>query len=198
MATAIVGQVPVQIKNKLFGSTSSITPQSNPLPAIDVGSSANEDVFLALAEAASTTGAALIANLAVKPPISAIQRLFDTLYSNPELAARLNATYPTRGVFKAACLDPSSNPAIDQKTTIDLSVARLQQLREIDPALVKDLGKDFTDVMDFYFVVEKDILPLLNQATSRIASADLAPLHASQNNNLRLIDYFSISNPTGP
>jgi len=110
----------------------------------------------------------------------------------------VNATYPTRGVFKAACLDPASASTIDQKTTIDLSVARLQKLREADPALVKDLGQDFEDVLRFYEVVEKDILPLLMSATSRIAGADLAPMHAKSNNNLRLIDYFPAAQTSGP
>jgi hypothetical protein len=55
---------------------------------------------------------------------------------------------------------------------------------------VADLGQDFDDVLRFYTVVETDIMPLLMQATSRIAASDLAPMHENGNNNLRLIDYF--------
>jgi hypothetical protein len=167
------------------------TISHNGLPAIDFKSSSPEAALTALSTAASTTGAALITNLTIRPPITSIQTLFTRLYTNPSLATRLNATYPTRGVFKNACLDPSSSPAIDQKTTIDLSVARLQKLKELDPALINDLGSEFADVLDFYSMVERDILPLLMRATSAIVGQDIAPLHASANNNLRLIDYFA-------
>jgi 2OG-Fe(II) oxygenase superfamily len=187
-----------------FGSTASAASHngpvivSNPIPTIDLSSNSIEKAYETMASAASTTGVALITNLSLSPPITAIQRLFTNLYRNPNLATRLNATYPTRGVFKAACIDPASSPNIDQKTTIDLSVARLQKLRELDPALVHDLGQDFDDVLRFYAVVEKDVLPLLMQATSRIAGSDLAPMHAKGNNNLRLIDYFPSAAPRGP
>lgn len=167
------------------------------LPTIDLSNTSPEVAFDVLSTAASSTGVALITNLAARPPITAIQRLFARLYADPALAARLNATYPTRGVFKAACLNPSSNPAIDQKTTIDLSVRRLQHLRDLDPALVDELGADFTAVLAFYAAVEGDILPLLTAATSRLAGGDVAPLHAQANNNLRLIDYFQGAG-TGP
>lgn len=170
----------------------------NHLPTIDLTLDSTNQAFETLSNAASTTGAALITNLSINPPIASIQRLFSILYTNPTLASRLNATYPTRGVFKSACLNPSSSPNIDQKTTIDLSVARLQKLRELDPALVDDLGQDFDDVLRFYTVVETDIMPLLMQATSRIAASDLAPMHENGNNNLRLIDYFPSAEPTGP
>jgi hypothetical protein len=129
------------------GPSVALNVVKRPLPTIDLTSDSTSDAFETLATAAATTGAALITNLSVKPPIAAIQNLFSALYADPALAARVNATYPTRGVFKAACLDPASSPSIDQKTTIDLSVARLQAIQEADPALVKDLGKDFEDVL---------------------------------------------------
>jgi len=160
------------------------------LPLIDFSTATAEDAFNSLSVAASTTGVGLLTNLVAKPPINAIQRLFATLYSRPDLASRLNATYPIRGVFKTAALDPNSPQGIDQKTTIDLSVMRLQKLRELDPALVEDLGIDFTTVLEFYTTVERDLLPLLMKATSAFAGADLTPLHKNHNNNLRLIDYF--------
>jgi isopenicillin N synthase-like dioxygenase len=50
----------------------------------------------------------------------------------------------------------------------------------------------------FYEVVEKVVLPLLLSATSKIAGSDLALMHAKGNNNLRLVDYFPASSPSGP
>ncbi|KAF7964723.1 hypothetical protein HWV62_3665 [Athelia sp. TMB] len=167
-----------------------LAPAVTTLPIIDFSVASPEEAYRGLSLAASTTGVGLLTNLVAKPPIRAIQRLFATLYSRPDLASRLNATYPLRGVFKNAALDPSSPQSIDQKTTIDLSVARLQKLRELDAALVEDLGPDFTTVLEFYAVVENNVLPLLMKATSSFAGADLTPLHKARNNNLRLIDYF--------
>jgi hypothetical protein len=196
MAAAVLQQILASTTSAASHNGSVIL--TNPIPTIDLISDSIEEAYETIASAASTTGVALITNLSLAPPITAIQRLFANLYQNPNLATRLNATYPTRGVFKAACIDPTSPPGIDQKTTIDLSVARLQKLRELDPALVHDLGQDFDDVLRFYAMVEKDVLPLLMQATSRIAGSDLAPLHTKGNNNLRLIDYFPSAAPAGP
>lgn len=165
---------------------------------IDLASIPPEDAYLALAKAAGTTGVALINSLPIRPPIAAIQKLFVRLNADPSLASRLNATYPKRGVYKASCLNPASSPKIDQKTTIDLSVKRLQELRKLDPDLVEVLGQDFANVLNFYTVIETDILPILTQATSRISGADLEPLHNQMNNNLRLIDYFPCADPSGP
>jgi hypothetical protein len=174
-------------------------PGSTLLPTINLSATSVSEAYSTLLKAASTTGCALLTNLTTKPPISSIQSLFSTLYSNPTLASRLNTTYPTRGVFKAACLSPASSPSVDQKTTIDLSITRLEKLRELDPALVSELGDDFDNVLKFYETVERDILPLLMQATSQIAGADLVPFHKNNNNNLRLIDYFQTEEDvTGP
>lgn len=169
-----------------------------PLDVIDLSSVSSPDAYRALSKAAGTTGVALINNLPVRPPITAIQNLFARLYADPSLASRLNATYPKCGVFKASCLDPAASPKIDQKTTIDLSLKRLQELRKLAPTVVEALGQDFSDVLDFYAVIETDILPILTQATSSISGANLEPLHKNKNNNLRLIDYFPCANPSGP
>jgi hypothetical protein len=136
------------------------------LPTINLSTTSASEAYSALSKAASTSGCALLANLTAKPPIISIQSLFSALYSNPALASRLNATYPTRGVFKAVCLFPTSSPCIDQKTTIDPSITPLEKLRELDPALVSELGDDFDNVK-FYEAVKRDFLPLLMQATSR-------------------------------
>jgi hypothetical protein len=173
-------------------------PCSTPLPTINLSTTSASEAYSTLSKAASTTGCALLTNLTTKAPITSIQSLFSALYSNPTLATRLNATYPSSGVFKAACLSPTSSPSIDQKTTIDLSITRLEKLRELDPTLVSDLGDDFDNVLKFYEIIEKEILPLLMQATSQITGSDLVPFHKNRNNNLRLIDYFQTEDVTGP
>jgi hypothetical protein len=137
------------------------------LPTINLSTTSASEACSTLSKAASTTGCTLLANLTTKPPITSIQSLFSALYSNPALASRLNATYPTRGVFKAACHSPTSSSSIDQRTTIDLSITPLEKLRQLDPALVSELGDDFDNVLKFYETVERDFLPLLMQATSR-------------------------------
>ena len=175
-----------------------IVDDANPFDVINLGSVSPEEAYLAFSKAAGSTGVALINNLPIRPPISAIQKLFKRLYADPSLASRLNATYPKRGVFKASCLDSASSPKIDQKTTIDLSVNRLQELRKLDLSLVEALGQDFSDVLAFYTIIEKEVLPILTQATSRISGVSLETLHDEMNNNLRLIDYFPCADPSGP
>ncbi|PGH00051.1 hypothetical protein AJ79_08322 [Helicocarpus griseus UAMH5409] len=144
--------------------------KTNPLPAIDLSTTTTAtSASQALETAARTVGAASSPTCPSAPspsPSSASRRL----------QSCLSATQ---------CLTK-----IDQKTTIDLSVARLQELRRLDPALIQELGEDFEHVLRFYSVVEADVLPVLMQATSDVAGADLAPLHAQRNTNLRLIDYF--------
>jgi hypothetical protein len=169
----------------------------NPFDVIDLGSVSLMDAYRVLSKAAGITGVALISNLPVHSSITAIQNLFTRLYVDSSLASRLNATYPKRGIFKACCLDPAVSFKIDQKMTIDLSINCLQELRRLDPMLVEALGQDFSKVLDFYAVIETDILPILTQAISCISDADLEPLHKGKNNNLRLIDYFPCADPSG-
>lgn len=190
--TAICFQprLPVRIVDEPPGATAS-------LPSIDFSTASAEDAYNGLSIGACTTGVCLLTNLTIKPPIGAIQRLFDALYTRPDLVSRLDATNPDRGVFKNAALDPNSSPSIDQRATIDLSVMHLQHLRDLDSTLVVELGADFWKVLEFYSVVENDILPLLMNATSSFAGNDLAPLHKVQDNYFRLIDYFPTT-ATGP
>ncbi|KAH5751091.1 hypothetical protein HBI16_250500 [Parastagonospora nodorum] len=104
---------------------------------IDLTAVTSEEAYQKLSQAARTTGVMLVSNLPRRPPVAAIQSLFARLYADRSLAARLNATYPKRGVFKDACLAPNASPQVDQKTTIDLSVSRLQFIRKMDPTLVE-------------------------------------------------------------
>jgi hypothetical protein len=165
---------------------------------IDLTAVTPEEAYQKLSQAARTTGVILVSNLPKRPPIAAIQRLFARLYADPLLALRLNATYPKRGVFKDACLAPDASPQIDQKTTIDLSVSRLQSMREMDPALVGALGEEFEDIVRFYTYIETDVLPIVTRATSNIGGLELELTHNGTNNHLRLIDYFPCPEPSAP
>lgn len=53
-------------------------------------------------------------------------------------------------------------------------------------------------MLGFYKAVETEVMPLLMRATSAIAGAELASLHARGNVNLRSIDYFASAEATGP
>jgi hypothetical protein len=82
-----------------------------------------------VSDAAQSTGLVYIRNLPTQPDFEAIQRLFDTLYQSPLLMARLNSTYPKRGVIKLAG-KLTDDEAIDNKVTLDLSAQRLQYLQD--------------------------------------------------------------------
>ncbi|KIM36278.1 hypothetical protein M413DRAFT_78459, partial [Hebeloma cylindrosporum] len=98
-----------------------------------------------------------------------------------------NATYPKRGVFKTAGL---TNALADQKTTVDLSASRLERLSTLAPELIGQLGTEFTDVLDFFNAVERELVPTVMKATSDAAGIDMAALHRERNHNFRLVDYF--------
>ena len=84
---------------------------------------------------------------------------------------------------------------MDDKATIDLSAQRLQYIR--DSQLLKDLGPEFENVVKFFESVEKQLVPLVLQATASIIgkNVDLHPIHHERNNNFRLIDYHSSTSP---
>jgi hypothetical protein len=165
---------------------------------IDLSAVSSGEAYEKLSHAARTTGVILISNLPQRPPIAAIQSLFARLYADRSLVSRLNATYPKRGVFKDACLAPDASPQVDQKTTIDLSVSRLQSIREMDPTLIEALGEDFEDIVRFYTYIEANVLPVVTRATSNIGGVELEPTHHGTNNHLRLIDYFPCPESSAP
>ncbi|KAF2023336.1 Clavaminate synthase-like protein [Setomelanomma holmii] len=187
MSTAIAYQV---------SSTTSVHDKT--FDVIDLTTVSSEEAYQKLSQAARTTGVALISSLPVRPPIAAIQRLFARLYADCSLASRLNATYPKRGVFKNACLAPDASLRIDQKTTIDLSISRLQSIRKVDPTVAEALGEEFEDIVRFYTYIETEVLPIVTRATSNISGLELEVTHNGTNNHLRLIDYFPCTEPSGP
>lgn len=201
MSTATASQIPppTSVKAGLPLTTSTPHPQNDKtFDVIDLVAVSSEEAYEKLSQAARTTGVALISSLPVRPPIAAIQRLFARLNADPSLASRLNATYPKRGVFKDACLAPDASPQIDQKTTVDLSIIRLQSIREMHPTLVEALGEDFEDIVKFYAYIETEVLPIVTRATSNICGLELELTHNGTNNYLRLIDYFPCTEPSAP
>jgi len=161
------------------------------IPVVDlVGDTltAAQDV---VSDAAQSTGLVYIRNLPTQPDFEAIQRLFDTLYQSPLLMARLNSTYPKRGVIKLAG-KLTDDETIDNKVTLDLSAQRLQYLQ--DDGLRKDLGIEFDTAVKFFEAVEEKLVPLVLHATSNVMSTpevevDLRDIHREGNNNFRLTDY---------
>ena len=69
------------------------------------------------ATTASLLGPLVTLQFEPQAPFAAIRGLFDYLRANPQDAERLDAIYPTRGIFKTAA---THNAASDQKFTIDL------------------------------------------------------------------------------
>ena len=136
-------------------------------------------------------GAADIAYLdtPLRAPFDAIQRLFDHLRADPAAAAALNATYPSRGVFKTAAV---RDAAADQKLTVDLSPQRLSR---VGPELREQLAPHgFADVLGFFEDLTTRHVDALLAALSASAGGegegvDLAPLHRARNLNFRLCDY---------
>jgi hypothetical protein len=152
------------------------------IPTISYTSTPHPTALDLLTTAAKTHGLAAITSLPT-PPFTSIQHLFQTLLTNPALAASLNATYPTRGIFKHAAL---TNPSCDQKLIIDLSRARVSH---IPSELRNDLGDEFAKVLSFFEDIHNNLVPLLLSATSEIIGTDVGPLHAAENVNYRLCDY---------
>jgi hypothetical protein len=176
---------------QINGSTS----KDMSLPRIDFRTDDADAAHRKFTAAALTSGVALITNLSLKPPIAAIQRLFDSLQTKPSLAARIQEipSRRTRDVAKRAKSFPATKLEI-----LDLSVARLQKICQHDTNLVQELGQDFVDIWKFYAMIETAVLPILMRATSRAAGIDLEPRHTKLNNNLRLIDHLADDALLGP
>ena len=121
----------------------------------------------------------------VPAPFPAIRHLFDHLSAHPSDAALLNSTYPSRGIFKTAA---ANNPCSDQKFTIDLSPRRAAR---IPPDLATRLNThgDLDSILRFFSHTVETYVQLILDMLSKIAGAELAPLHSAQNFNFRLCDY---------
>ena len=168
---------------------------SHEVPSIvaEAGPAAPSNKTPSPSTAVAEGGAADIAYLdtPLRAPFDAIRRLFDYLRADPAAAAALNATYPSRGVFKTAAV---RDPAADQKLTVDLSPQRLSR---VGPELRHQLAPHgFADVIGFFEDLTTRHVDALLAALGASASAsasgegvDLAPLHRARNLNFRLCDY---------
>ncbi|XXG95720.1 hypothetical protein Hte_001990 [Hypoxylon texense] len=120
----------------------------------------------------------------VQAPFSSIRQLFDHLRAKPEAADALNATYPSRGVFKTAAF---KNGQSDQKLTIDFSPNRLARVpAELQSSLS---SHGFTEVLEFFSELTSKHLDHMLSVLGAAIGADLFPLHRSRNINFRLCDY---------
>jgi len=119
----------------------------------------------------------------IKAPFDSIRSLFDQLRAHPDLAEKLNATYP---VFKTAA---TTNPAADQKLTLDLSPSRIERIPAALQARLAPFG--LAPILAFFEAVTTTHLePLLHALNTAIgAGADLASIHCTRNLNFRLCNY---------
>jgi len=187
MSACIVVPVPPPVAAPVARDTSSTVS----IPVVDLANDSSAVAQQTVSDAAQSTGLVYIRNVPIQPDFAAIQRLFDTLYQSPLLMARLNSTYPKRGVFKVAG-KLTDDETVDDKITLDLSAQRLQYLQ--DDTLRKDLGVDFDTAVKFFEAVEEKLVPLVLQSTSNVISTaeveiDLRDVHRENNNNFRLTDY---------
>lgn len=126
----------------------------------------------------------------LRAPFSTIRQLFDHLRAHPHLAARLNATYPLRGVFKTAA---TSNPASDQKLTLDISASRIARITSTLNDELNEVG--LGEIVNFFEgVVSEHFEPVMAALSAAIPGmADhhdlLAAAHIERNINFRLCDY---------
>lgn len=157
------------------------------MPNLSPVATPGPDPSTVAAPVASAAADADIASLQtdLRAPFPAISRLFDHLRTRPDVAAALNATYATRGVFKSAA---SSNGLCDQKLTIDLSPSRLGRVPSSLQTALAPHG--FNDVVAFFrALTDGHLRPILAQLGGLLNGVDLAPLHRTANVNFRIIDY---------
>ncbi|KAI1473957.1 Clavaminate synthase-like protein [Daldinia eschscholtzii] len=120
----------------------------------------------------------------VEAPFNSIRQLFDHLRASPKVADALNASYPTRGVFKNAAL---KNGISDQKLTIDISPYRLACISAELQASLSPHG--FGDVIKFFSELSANHVDSMLSKLGTSVGIDLLPLHRSRNINFRLCDY---------
>ncbi|KAL7625867.1 hypothetical protein AAE478_005090 [Parahypoxylon ruwenzoriense] len=138
----------------------------------------------ALAPSLSDTADVAFLDSSVKAPFNSIRQLFDHLRANPEAADALNASYPSRGVFKTAAFN---NSISDQKLTIDISPNRLTR---IPAGLQSSLSSHgFGEVIEFFKELTTKHLDQMLVMLGATVGVDLFPLHQSRNINFRLCDY---------
>lgn len=123
-------------------------------------------------------------DLGVKAPFASIRALFDYLYTHPNDAAALNATYPHRGILKTSAMHKTSS---DQKFTIDLSPSRNALIPAPLQRSLADHG--LNEVFEFFQGVSKNYVPNVLESLSVLAGVDLGQAHKSWNMNFRLCDY---------
>ena len=159
---------------------------------MDIRADPQEVVQQTISNAAITTGLVFVRNLPMRPDFLSIQRLFDKLYQNPMLAARLTGGFNRGGSW-------TGNDAVDDKASLGFNSQILQTIR-ITP-LLRVMGPEFERTVTFFEAIQSQLVPLVLGATSDVIAnssgepnSELWEIHREGNCNFRLIDYHR---PTG-
>ncbi|RDW83661.1 2OG-FeII oxygenase superfamily protein [Aspergillus mulundensis] len=132
----------------------------------------------------SSNSTTVTINPSIKAPFNAIRSLFDHLYTNPDTAKELNATYPRRGILKTAA---THNTTSDQKFTIDISGPRCALMPEAIRIALAPHG--LPEVLEFFNTVSTTYIPPVLSHLNSLSGLDLHSVHRDYNVNLRLADY---------
>jgi len=167
--------------------TPAVSSAASFVPVVDIRSDPQHVVQQTISNAAITTGLVFVRNLPMRPDFSSIQRLFDKLYQNPMLAARLMGGFNRGGSW-------TGDQAIDDKASLGFNSQILRTIRTTP--LPRVMGPDFDTTITFFEAVQSQLVPLVLGATSDVianssgeANSELWNIHREGNYNFRLIDY---------
>lgn len=128
---------------------------------------------------------------------SEVGEIFDTFSSDASLGERANAAYTNNLVYKDAHSTNLAQPnTVDMKRVLDLSVDRLQQIKERDPSLVQDVGKSLEVSLAWFENVESIVKAKVFDALEEVIGTKLVDVHS----NYRMVDYYerSVQNQKPP
>jgi 2OG-Fe(II) oxygenase superfamily len=157
------------------------------IPVVDMTTDSLDVVHQAISHAAITTGLVFVKHLPMRPDFASVKRLFDQLYQNPPLAARLVGGFNRGGRW-------TGDDAVDDKASLRFNSQVLRSIQ--NTPLPRVLGPDFERTISFFEAVQTQLVPVILGATSdAIATSsgelnsELWDVHSEGNVNFRLIDY---------
>lgn len=157
------------------------------IPVVDMVKDSLDVVHQTISNAAITTGLVFVKHLPMRPDFASVKRLFDQLYQNPVLAARLAGGFNRGGSW-------TGDDAVDDKASLGFNSQILRSIR--DSPLPRFMGPDFERTVAFAEAVQNQLVPLILGATSDVIAnssgepnSELWNIHSEGNINFRLIDY---------